>query len=50
MHMLMIGNFSDLVGVFEKKTGADPGIPVGGANHVWGAPTSDVGAFWRKCM
>ena len=25
---------------------ADPGFPVGGG----GAPTSDVGTFWQKCM
>ena len=32
---------------------ADPGFPSeeGGApSHWWGAPTSDVGTFWQKCM
>ena len=29
---------------------ADPGFPVGRGAKPLGAPTSDTGAFWRKCM
>ena len=29
---------------------ADPGFPVGGCGPIGGAWTSDMGAFWQKCM
>ena len=29
---------------------ADPGFPIGGHGPIGGAWTSDVGAFWQKCV
>ena len=29
---------------------ADPGFPVGGCGPARGTWTSDMGAFWQKCM